>query len=175
MASYYKESVVHKGANLSFQHRKIIMVLLNDEVIGMSQKRFFLGLVFLFTSMNSSLDAAKATKEEAKNVYLVMATGGKAFETPQEAIVMLGGVIVPSLDLLAKMETDGKIRGGVGVAERAFYFVIEATSNHEVETILHKNPAWHLLSWKVIPLDSFKNRANAERLAIDGLKKKMNE
>jgi len=53
--------------------------------------------------------------------------------------------------------------------------VIEAASNHEIETILHGNPAWHLLSWKVIPLDSFNNRANAERLASDGLKKKIKD
>ena len=81
--------------------------------------------------------------------------------------------ILPTFDELLKLEVDKKIlAGGLPVADRAFVFILEASSNDEADQILRDIPAWGVLKWKVTPLQSFQGRADKERGIVETLKRK---
>ena len=92
---------------------------------------------------------------------------------PQEQFVqMLENVIIPSLDAVSKLEKDNKIiAAGLLTGARAGVFILEAESNEEVTQLLQNLPFWPLLKWKVLPLDSFEDRANRERNNIKNIMK----
>lgn len=50
-------------------------------------------------------------------------------------------------------------------------FIMEASSNEELDAALRKIPMWGSLDWEVTPLTSFANRAATERQAVKELKK----
>jgi hypothetical protein len=105
--------------------------------------------------------------------YLVVGSEGPGFTSPEEEVEVLEKGILPSFDALLKLEADKKIlAGGLPVAERAFVFVLEASSNDEVDQILRDIPAWGVLKWKVTPLESFEGRADKERGIVEALRKK---
>jgi hypothetical protein len=104
--------------------------------------------------------------------YLVTASGGPGFDSPEESVRVLEKVILPSFDALIKLEREKKIlAGGLPVADRAFVFIVEATSNEQLDRILREIPMWGSLQWEVTPLQSFEGRAAQERTAVQHLKK----
>jgi hypothetical protein len=103
--------------------------------------------------------------------YLVFGSGGPGFASPKEAAQVLKEVILPSFDMLLKLEAEKKIlAGGLPVGDRAFVFIVEATSNDEVDQLLRNIPMWGSLDWEVTPLQTFAGRADMERAAIKALK-----
>ena len=89
-----------------------------------------------------------------------------------EAAQVLKEVILPSFDMLLKLEAEKKIlAGGLPVGDRAFVFMVEAASNDEVDQLLRNIPMWGSLDWEVTPLQTFAGRADMERAAIKALKK----
>jgi hypothetical protein len=87
---------------------------------------------------------------------------------PPEAIGPLSQqVILPSLEMLAKWEQDGKIRGGVNAGARAGAFILDAASNEEVGTLLASLPFWGLVKWDVTPLQSFASTIERDRAAFE--------
>jgi hypothetical protein len=105
--------------------------------------------------------------------YLVVGSEGPGFTSPEETVEVLEKGILPTFDALLKLEADKKIlAGGLPVADRALVFILEASSNEEVDQILRDIPAWGALKWKVTPLQSFKGRADKERSIVEALKKK---
>jgi len=107
--------------------------------------------------------------------YLVFGSGGPGFSSPKEAAQVLKEVILPSFDMLLKLEAEKKIlAGGLPVGDRAFVFIVEATSNDEVDQLLRNIPMWDSLDWEVTPLQTFAGRADMERAAIKGLKRASN-
>jgi Muconolactone delta-isomerase len=104
--------------------------------------------------------------------YLVAGSEGPVFGSPQEAIEVLEKGILPTFDMLMKLEAEKKIvAGGLPVGDRSFVFIAEATSNEELDRLLRSIPAWGVLSWKVTPLQSFAGRATQERDEVKKLKK----
>jgi hypothetical protein len=104
--------------------------------------------------------------------YLVTGSEGPGFASPEEVVAVLEKGILPTFDVLMKLEADKKIiAGGLPVADRAFVFILEASSNEEVDRLLRNIPAWGVLKWKVTPLQSFEARAAQERNILAGLKK----
>ncbi len=95
--------------------------------------------------------------------YLVSGTAGPGFATQQEVAKVLEQTILPSFDMLIKLEGEQKIVGGLPVGDRAFVFVVEAASNHEVDELLRGLPMWGTLNWSVNALQSFEARAEIER------------
>jgi hypothetical protein len=72
-----------------------------------------------------------------------------------------------------KLEAEKKIlAGGLPVADRAFVFIMEASSNEEADQLLRNIPAWGVLKWKVTPLQSFGGRATQERKVLAELKQR---
>src|SRR6266849_7903582 len=94
--------------------------------------------------------------EGQKTKYLVTASEGPGFSTPEEALKVLEKGILPTFDSLLKLEAEKRIvAGGLPVGERKFIFILEASSNEEVEQILRDIAVWGVLKWQVIPLQSF--------------------
>ena len=50
-------------------------------------------------------------------------------------------------------------------------FIIEASSNEELDQLLRSIPMWGSLQWEVTPLQTFTGRADCERNALKELKK----
>jgi hypothetical protein len=107
-------------------------------------------------------------------LYLVkgVASGAGAPTTPQQAIELLEGPVIPSLAALAKHQADGTIlAGGIVVGARACVFVLESPSHEEVTNLVRNLPFWGLLEWQVTPLETFSQRATLERQQVEMLKK----
>ena len=104
--------------------------------------------------------------------YLVKGSSGPVSLSSGEMAQLLENVVIPSLDQLAKMEKEGKVTGGLPVGQRALVFVVEASSNEELDQMLRSLPIWGGMKWKVIPLQSFSGRENMEKNILSEMKKK---
>jgi hypothetical protein len=103
--------------------------------------------------------------------YLVHGSGGPGFSTPEEVVEVLERGILPTLDHLLALESDGKIRaGGLPVSDRAVAFVVEASSNEEIDRLVRDIPAWGVLEWTVTPLVSFAERRAKEVEVLEQLR-----
>jgi hypothetical protein len=104
--------------------------------------------------------------------YLVTASEGPGFASPQETVEVLEKGILPTFAALTKLVEEKKIvAGGLPVGDRAFVFIAEAASNEELDQVLRSIPAWGVLKWHVTPLQSFAGRAAQEREVVKRLKK----
>jgi hypothetical protein len=62
---------------------------------------------------------------------------------PEQVVGMMRSAILPSLEILEELDSEGRILGGGHpVGERAVAFVVEAESNYELDVLLHELPAW---------------------------------
>ncbi len=110
---------------------------------------------------------------EKEGLYLVSGSGGPGFTSPQEIIMVLEKGILPTFEALAKLQKDKKVlAGGLPVGDRAFVFIVKASSNHEVDMMLRQLPAWGVLNWEVTPLERFSDREAQERKILKQLKKR---
>lgn len=104
--------------------------------------------------------------------YLVIGSEGPGFASPEETIEVLEKGILPTFEHILKLEADNVIvAGGLPVADRAFVFILETSSNEQADEILRDIPAWGVLRWQVTPLQSFAVRAEKERRVLQQLKK----
>ena len=80
----------------------------------------------------------------------------------------LQGAILPSLEMLAQWEEEGKIKGGgVFLAERAGAFLLEASSIEEADQLLTSLPFWGLQKWQVKPLQSHRSAIERARASLE--------
>lgn len=104
--------------------------------------------------------------------YLVHACDGPSFRSAEEMIPVLEKIVLPGLEAMADLEANKTIlAGGLPVGERALVFIVEATSNEELDAMLRKIPLWGMLTWEVTPLQGFKTRADQERATLMRMKK----
>ncbi len=119
----------------------------------------------------SFLSPQVSYSQEARPMkYLVKGTGGPASASPAEMNTFLKNVVLPSFDQLIELEKEGKITGGLPVGDRALVFIIEASSNEEVDKLLRSLPLWGVLEWKVVPLQTFEGRAAIESKLVEAAK-----
>jgi hypothetical protein len=98
--------------------------------------------------------------------YLVEGARGPLPASPEQAVALLEGTVIPHFEHVLRLKAEGKIlAGGVPVGDRAFVFIIEAASNDEADRIVRDMPAWGLLEWKVTPLQSVEARARRGSIA----------
>ena len=103
--------------------------------------------------------------------YLVVGSGGPGFASSEEALHVLENTILPSFDQLITLENENKILGGgLPVGDRTFVFIVEASSNDELDIMLRNIPMWGSLDWEVTALQTFSGRAEQERKFVDVLK-----
>ncbi len=114
-------------------------------------------------------------QQQAKMLYLVkgVASEAGAPTTPQQAVELLDGQVIPSMEALAQHQADGKIlAGGIVVGARAGVWIMEASSHEEVTNLVRNLPFWGILEWEVTPLETFAHRATLEQQQVEMLKKK---
>ena len=103
--------------------------------------------------------------------YLVEAARGPLPASPEQAIALLEGTVIPHFEYMVRLKSQGKLlAGGLPVGDRAFVCIIEAASNDEADRIVRDMPAWGVLEWKVTPLQSVEARAEMERKVLQTLK-----
>jgi hypothetical protein len=104
--------------------------------------------------------------------YWVIGSNGPAGTTAEDMLEILEDLVLPGLEALIKLESDNKIlAGGVPVSERGVVFIIDVSSNEELDQVLRGLPFWGMLEWQVTPLQGFEGRAFQERRMIQQLKK----
>ena len=137
------------------------------------QKQFLTMLiVFLFTL--TLVNAQTMSVDNGKSLYLVKATNGPGFTSPQEAVMILEKVIIPSFERLLQLQKENVvITGGVPLGDRAFLFIMQASSNSEVDKVIRSIPAWPGLQWDVTPLQSLEGRVEFEKMVVSELKKQI--
>src|SRR5262249_10879324 len=88
--------------------------------------------------------------------YLVIAepTGAAPNAPPQQLAQIFDTVVVPSLEMLAKWEREGRIHGGSFAGRRGGCMIIDAASNEELADLLMTLPFWGLQDWSITPLTS---------------------
>lgn len=102
--------------------------------------------------------------------YLVTGTNGPGFFSAEEALEVLDGEILPTFEALIKLEAEKKIVGGLPIGERAFVFILEASSHDEADQLIRSLPSWGAFDWEVVPLQSLQLRANYEHKVSAELK-----
>ncbi len=96
--------------------------------------------------------------------YLVSASEGPGYASPEETLKFLEDQVLPLFESLMRLENEKKIlAGGVPVGDRALVFIVEAGSHGEVDRMLRVLPMWSLFKWDVIALETFAGRAAQER------------
>lgn len=112
--------------------------------------------------------------EAAAEMYVVKASGGPGPGSPAEAVELLENLIIPTFEQIVAWEKEGKVVGaGLPVGVRAIMMVVNAESNQEVDRMLRGLPAWGVLEWKVVALESVSGRMEMERQMVEELKKMM--
>jgi muconolactone delta-isomerase len=90
---------------------------------------------------------------------------------PQQLGQMVAEMILPSFDLLAELEAQGKIvAGGVPVGSRTASFVVEAANHGELDQLLEGIPWWGVMKTTVTPLQAFAQRAANDRALLERIK-----
>lgn len=90
---------------------------------------------------------------------------------PQQLGQMVAEMILPSFDLLANLQAEGKIKaGGVLVGTRTASFIIEAATHDELDQLLEGMPWWGIMKTSVTPLQAFAQRAANDRALMERIK-----
>lgn len=72
--------------------------------------------------------------------------------------------VLPSQERLAELEASGAIvAGGVVAGCREIVFFVDVASNDELSAMMSALPFWSLLTWEVVPLQTFAARASQSR------------
>jgi hypothetical protein len=102
--------------------------------------------------------------------YLVSASEGHGFVSPEETLKALEDLVLPLFESLMRLEAEKKIlAGGVPLGDRAVVFIVDAASHDEVDRMLRSIPMWGLFKWDVIALETFAGRAAQEREFVQRL------
>jgi hypothetical protein len=101
--------------------------------------------------------------------FLVQATHGPSFASPEEAAHVLKTFVLPTFDKILEWESAGILKGGLPVGERALAFIIDADSCDSLDAMLRGLPLWTLLEWTVTPLTGFTARGAYEKQVVKDL------
>ena len=88
---------------------------------------------------------------------------------PQQVAGLIRTMVLPSHEVAIRLESEGKIRGGIKAGSRAGAFILDAESHDEANQILQSLPAWGIAKWELTPLQSFENRREHDRQLLEGL------
>ncbi len=90
--------------------------------------------------------------------------------SPDQTADMIEQAVLPSFEILARWEREGRVKGGALAGERAEAFVLEAASNEEAGELLASLPFWGLARWDVRPLQSWSSTIDRDRAAIERIR-----
>ena len=89
--------------------------------------------------------------------YLVEAENIDGLVQMKDVPDYVTSLVLPSYELLIKLEKEGKIKGGLIAGQRAGVFVIDADSNDDLGKKLRAFPFWGMVKWKTTALQSFES------------------
>ena len=89
--------------------------------------------------------------------YLVEAENIDGLIQMKDVPDYVNNLVLPSYELLIKLEEEGKIKGGLVACQRTGVFVIDAESNEDLGKKLRSIPFWGMVKWKTTALQSFKS------------------
>jgi muconolactone delta-isomerase len=109
--------------------------------------------------------------------YLVSGTWVEvgALVTPEQVAQFLEQAVIPSLEVFARWEEQGKIVGGVFAGERETAFVLDAGSAEEVGQLLTSLPFWGMMKWQVRPLQSMRSTVEREQGLLQQIKARIGQ
>lgn len=90
---------------------------------------------------------------------------------PQQLGQMVEQAILPSFDVLAGWQAEGKVAaGGVLAGTRSASFIIDAANHDELDQRLEGLPFWAVMKTTVVPLQAFAQRAANDRALLERIK-----
>jgi len=94
-----------------------------------------------------------------------------ALMPPEAAVSYVEQVVIPSLQMVAQWEQEGRIlAGGTFPGERAGALVMEADSAEEVGQLLGSLPFWGQMKWEVRAMQSLSSVVERERDIVEQTK-----
>ena len=91
--------------------------------------------------------------------------------SPGQVSQLVEQLVIPSFEVLAKLEDEKKVLGGgISVGGRAGAFILDVASHDEANRILQSLPFWGVLKWTLAPLQGFRERAAQERQMLEQVK-----
>jgi hypothetical protein len=86
----------------------------------------------------------------------------------EQRIEHLEKLVIPTIESLGK---DSKVRaGGIAADTLTGAFLVEATSEDEVNELVRALPAQGIMQWKMTPLETFAKRADIEKKLVQRLR-----
>ncbi len=103
--------------------------------------------------------------------YLVTAENVEvgALLPPQQVAGLIRTAVLPTIEALARLESEGKVRGGTVAGARAATFILDADSHDEANQILMSLPNWGVSKVQLTPLQSFETRLEQTRQVLERL------
>lgn len=92
-------------------------------------------------------------------------------ETADENENILDKLIIPSIEELAKMEKEGKARGGFFEGQRSAAFIFSVGSGEELDEILVALPCSAVFGMESIPLEGLEDALARDRKVLEDLRK----
>ena len=72
---------------------------------------------------------------------------------PQQAAAMVENLVVPTLERLIQLKSEGKVLvAGTPAGHKSIYFVADAASHDEVTQLVDSLPLWPIHQWEITPL-----------------------
>ena len=103
--------------------------------------------------------------------YLVQLKLADRPTAPQEGPVFTEQVILPTLELCKKLETDQKsVAGGPLSGAIALSLIVNAESSQDLDYLISSLPVWPQMETTVTPLSTFDIRIQAVRTRLEQLK-----
>jgi len=103
--------------------------------------------------------------------YLVQLKLASRPANPQEGKVFIEQMILPTLQLCKKLESEKKIiAGGPVSGSIALSLIVSAESDYELDGLITSLPVWPLMETTVTPLGTFDIRAQEVRARLEQLK-----
>lgn len=90
-------------------------------------------------------------------------------ETPDENRNILKTSIIPSIEMLARMEVEGVVRGGFFEGQRSAAFMMAVPSEEALDKVLAELPCADIFGIEAIPLEGLREALERDRAALKKL------
>jgi muconolactone delta-isomerase len=103
--------------------------------------------------------------------YLVQLKLASRPDTPEEGIIFIEQVILPTLEMCKRLEAEKRIvAGGPLSGAIALALIVSAKSAEELDDLITSLPVWPRMETTVTPLSTFDVRMQAVRARLEELK-----
>jgi Muconolactone delta-isomerase len=92
-------------------------------------------------------------------------------KSPQDSVTFIKQFVLPSLEILDKWQTEGRVLAGGPVAGAiALALIVRAESVQELDELVESLPVWVVMETRVMPLQTFSGRATAVQKKLESLR-----